>query len=597
MAKTFDWGQYEEKPSNNKFNWEQYAEEGAASGSKETLGQKALRYGVKDPLVGLANLGHGLINAPHNLVSLFSKKLGEKIPHQRDFDYADAVGLPKDKDLADTLIQIAPELGLAVALPEARLGKAGEAISQIPKAGKYLKTALANALSQGGLAAAMAPENQLESAGTAAGITAPFSALSLATKSGSPALRMAAKLGIGGAGGALGYQAGKHLADNDLMAEALAALTGGLSYRLANSKLGAQRGLFEGVEKEEFDPVLQAAKRLGLPYLTPAEATGSPFLGAREGNLGKTVKGAKLRYQKGEERLSAEEDAINRLFDTVFDKEKLAPEVDRLYRIADKDVVSEKAIFPFRENEIYKAARTHAQNDPAFREELKGVPENTIQYQAVIKNAMDDMISKATKRDNKNEARILTNTKNKFVETLDKVSPHYKEARELAEREITRQNLEQIFNKKGMTGINMFKALNDKSKFKAFMNNLRNVPDAQAQLRDMRTAFKNLISVPTARTAAAQSRSSMDKERSTAQALFAYLKNILSGSKHDTAAIELITNPHWAKNLEELSKSTSKEKALGKFIELLSKAGAQVGADERHKPLEIELIKYNRGEI
>ena len=99
--------------------------------------------------------------------------------------------------------------------------------------------------------------------------------------------------------------------------------------------------------------------------------------------------------------------------------------------------------------------------------------------------------------------------------------------------------------------------------------------NAGQQLEDMKLIFGRLINIPTAKTAEALSRTSMSKARSTSDEVIRRLKEVLSGGKYDKAAVELITNPNWADELQKLKKVTKPDKLIGAFHNLMSKAGAQ----------------------
>jgi len=149
-----------------------------------------LRYGVKDPLAGLLNVGSSGSASLNNLAGALINKLGGNLPKQEATDFSEMLGIPEEqKNLADKLIQFAPEIGISLALPETRLGKVGEMLDMLPAWGKYLKTGIGNAISQGAFAASQSPENQGTAAIEAGSVAAPFSALSQGVLSGSPLVR------------------------------------------------------------------------------------------------------------------------------------------------------------------------------------------------------------------------------------------------------------------------------------------------------------------------------------------------------------------------------------------------------------------------
>lgn len=545
-----------------------------------------LRYGIKDPLAGILNVGSRGSASLNNLAATLAEKLGYKLPRQEATDFSQMLGIPEEqKNLADKLIQFAPEIGLSLAVPEAGLGRIGEALEMIPRAGKYLKTGLGNAISQGLLAASQSPENQGTAALEAGGIAAPFSALSEAIKSGSPTVRnLSRALGALGAGG-LGYAGAKSLGLSEPISEITAALMGAAGHGGLNTQRRVREDVLKGVEGTPYQEALDAAKRLGLTYITPAEASANPFTGGIQGNIGKSEKGAQLLYERGKVRSQSEEKAIENLFGNIFPK-SLEPKINALYKSAESIKIPKEELEKLKDNEIFKSALSRVRKEPVYKERLKGIPENSIQYLNQVKEAMDDMIEKAPRK----EAAIIRETKNKMLETLDTVSPAYKEGRQLAERGIVRREIEDLFNKKDETGTNLFKTLlSNKRDYRELQDRFRrlektastpeqmqSMKNAQQQLEDMQLIFGRLINIPTAKTAEALSRSSMSKGRAPFDEAIRRFKEILSGGKYDKAAVELITNPKWADELENLKKVTKTDKLLGAFHNLISKAGAQV---------------------
>ena len=84
----------------------------------------------KDILSGFAKMGHGVINAPHNIVAAFSPKAAEYIPKQQDYDYDSLVGI-RNTDFGDKLVQ-----GLVEYAPYAIGGEAagvGKVVGIVPR--------------------------------------------------------------------------------------------------------------------------------------------------------------------------------------------------------------------------------------------------------------------------------------------------------------------------------------------------------------------------------------------------------------------------------------------------------------------------------
>lgn len=550
-----------------------------------SLEKGLVRYGAQDPAAGLLNMGSRGSASLNNLAAQVAEKFGLHLPRQEATDFSEMLGIPEEKKtLSDKLIQFAPEIAASLALPATRLGKVGEVIEAIPKAGKYLKTGLGNALSQGLLAASQSPDNQGTAALEAGSIAAPFSALSEAIKSGSPTVRNIGRgLGALGAGG-LGYYGAKSVGAPEPAADIAGLLGLALGGRGGSTERSVRENMLKGVEGTNYQEPLEAAKRLGLTYITPAEASANPFVGGTQGNIGKTEKGAQLLYEKGKERATSEENAIENLFSNVFPK-SMGSKINELYKSADSIKIPKEELEKLKDNEIFKTALSRVRKEPVYKEKLKGVPENSIEYLNQVKEAMDDMIEKSPRK----EARIIRNTKNRMLETLDTLSPAYKEGRQLAERGIVRGEIEDLFNKKDETGSNLFKTLlSNKRDYRELQDRFRrlektssnaeqvtNMKNAQQQLEDMRLIFGRLINIPTAKTAEALSRSSMSKPRESLSKMMTYWQELISGGKYDKAAVELITNPKWADELDKLSEVTKKEKLAAAFHNLLGKAGAQ----------------------
>lgn len=547
----------------------------------------AVRYGIKDPLVGLLNFGSKGAASTANLAAGLINKLGGRAPHSEATDFSEMFGIPKEKNLGDTLAQFGGEIAPALLAPETEIPWVSNMLTKLPGWGKYLKTAFGNAVTQGGIAATQSQEEPGKAAVEAGSIAAPFSALSEAVKSGNPTIRNIGRVlgGLGGAG--LGYYGAKGVGAPEPASDLSALLLGALGSRGGSTERRVRENMLKGVEGTNYQEPLEAAKRLGLTYLTPAEASGNPFTGGTQGNIGKTEKGAQLLYERGKERAASEENSIENLFENIFPK-TLEERKNERYKNAESVKVPQEKLVELKNNEIFKTALMRVRKEPVYKEKLKGVPENSIEYLNQVKEAMDDMIEESPKK----EASIIRETKNKMLETLDTVSPAYKEGRQLAERGIVRREIEDLFNKKDETGTNLFKTLlSNKRDYRELQDRfkrleatasnaeqVKSMKSAQQQLEDMRSIFGRLINIPTAKTAEALSRTSMSKGRSSSGEAMRYLKEILSGGKYDKAAVELITNPKWSDEVDKLGEITKKDKLIAAFHNLLGKAGAQTVA-------------------
>lgn len=592
MTDKDEWEQYAVKsasgaPASSTDEWAQYAIKNNNSPEKskqnpimwaaENLG----RYAVIDPAIGIGKLGESILNSPHYLEE-FLKGGPAKIFGKIDLGIGDAMGLPDDKtNMADKLIQGIPEFAASVLAPETRLGAIGSTLEKIPMAGKYLKTALGNALTQSaisGVTAHDAEQSQRKAALEAGAITAPFSALAKGAAEGSPLTRAFSKvlMGLGGAGA--GYFGGQSSGLGILPSLGL-GLAGGVSgYKMGTPNLERRvaNDVFKGVEDSGYKPVVDAAERLNLTHITPAEASNNPIAGATQGSLAKTPEGYRRYSEAGKARAASEKGAINNFLNTVFNPEELLAKKNNLYKIADDKAVALSKIAPFYDNEIFKKALNTVENDPAYRESLKGVSENSIKYMDHVKQAMDDMIEEAPKK----KARLIKDTQKQLMGVMDEEAPEYQQARGLAERQITRNKIEDFFGKRPVSGTNFGKFLNSDKNYRMLQNNIRNVPEAKQQLADMKTVFgdNRLINLPGGKGAEALARSSMSKSRSSSQDWKDIFRELLSGGKYDKTAVDLIRNPNWVSELEKLKQPSSNEKLTGKIIDLFGKTAVQTGS-------------------
>lgn len=556
-----------------------------------SLKDNVLRYGLKNPIAGTGKMFDKIQNLPLRALSGLHPKFAEaqKIYEQEGaLDYDKALGLPKEKNMGDIFTQMAPEIGLSLALGPAQLGVAGQAVSKIPKAGPYLTKILADAIPQMGLSAVLSePGSAAESAAISGATMAPFSAASELAKSTSPWVRRGAQA----LGGALGFELGKHTGEaaglSPMYADTLGLVSGALGARGLTTKKMMQQALTEGIDPKLAAERLAASKRLGLDYLTPAEAGLNPFLAQKQGSLGKTSEGSHLMHKKAESRVASEEKAINELLDTIYSGKEMKPQMESLYEAAKSTKLPQEFIDKFSDNEIIKQAKKDVLSSSAYRQKLKNVSPDSIEYWDLIKQSISDLEQKAPK----GERKIFTEARKELVKEIDQFDPRYKEARALSERKITREKLEKAFDKADPSGKSFYKALASQEKFDKLLHNLRNVPEAQARLKDMRMLFKDLINPPSIRGAAALESTSMNKSRSSVQSIAHGLENMLTKGKYDKEMIDFITNPSWDKMMANLNKVSDKQLRMALFGEMVGKALAQTAAHKepnRSKKSQLE---------
>jgi len=393
-------------------------------------------------------------------------------------------------------------------------------------------------------------------------------------KAGSPALAKIGRVGQALGGGLLGHEAAKDAGLPEGVSTPIGLLSGYLSSKGLSPKKAAQKKVFEGVNPEDVKQRLDASRRLGLDYITPAEASLNPYAAAKQGSIGKTPEGSKALYQKGAGRVESEKKAINSLFKDIYDPKSMDPQKAKLYEETYSKSVSPEFIEKHSSKPIIETALKAIERDPVYRQKLDGVPKDSLAYWDQVKRWIGDSEQKSIRTGASDKARILGDTRKEMVSELDVIAPEYSEARSVAELSKTRQTLEKAFDRKDVTGSNFYRALASDDKFDKLMHSLRTMPEAQQKLKDMKLIFGNLIGTPTIKTASALEKTSMSKARGTVQSAEEMLSNIF-GEKHDRAAVELMTNPKWDEILKNSKQSGTKKKALSTLVNILGKSSGQ----------------------
>jgi len=567
----------------------------------ENLLQKVFRYGIKDPAIGVLNMGREFANLPH-------KVSGGKIPEfsPSDFDFGGALGVEKPEPM-DKLIQFAGQYGPSLAIPGVGLGRAGQAISKIPGAGKYLSKAVSEAIPQALYGAAQAPQDSLKAGAETGATMVPLHILTQLMGSTSPKVKTLAKILGGGASGLLGREGAKSMGFGEVGSDAAALFLGALGARGMDTVKDRKMRLTEGLNKPLANEKLAAANRLGLDYLTPAEAGESQLAATRQGALGKTEEGAKLLHEKTQSREKSERRAIESTLNKIY-SDDLNPVINAAYEGLKPVNLSTDFPLQYKDNAIIEAAEKRVKTRPAYQESLKKyLPENvklkngqvdieptSLVYWDHVKRALYDMGQEAERKGSGGEANILNETRRELVNKMDEQYPEYAEARALYERKKVRQGLEKVFDRKAVNGTNFYKALESEKKFDELMGSLRNAPEAAQNLKDMRLVFKELLGPRTIKTAKGKEEYGMNERRSSGAFMESLIENVFTKGGNDKAAIEFITSKDWANQLKEINKISDKHMKMIAFALALSKGASQAAGQQERKPMELELIGGHR---
>ena len=568
----------------------------------ENLLQKVVRYGIKDPAIGVLNMGREFANLPHKIS-------GGKIPEfsPSDYDFSGALGV-ENPESSDKIIQMLSQVAPAFALPGANIGKAGSLLSKIPGAGKYLSKAASDAIPQALYGAAQAPQDNIKAGAEAGATMVPFSILGQIMQGTNPLARNAARALTAGGGAYLGRKGAQSAGFGEVGSDVAALIGGALGGRGYQSPKEMKQGLVEGVHADVANPRIKAANQLGLAYLTPAEAGVSQLAAKAQGALGRTAEGAKLLNERAKHREATEREAIGRTLNQIYSPGKMDQQVKEAYEGLGGANLPQEFPLQYKDNEIINEAKKMVESTPAYKESLKSLmPKNvklkpgqadpqatSLVYWDHVKRAMDDMVNKAERAGNNNEARIISNTRAEMRDQMDTAYPEYKEARALYERKMVRQGLEKVFDQKEINGTNFYRALASQKKFDEVMGHLKNAPEAASNLKAMRLLFKDLMGAPTIKTAKGKEEYGMNMARNEGDFLKNMLEHAFTRGGGDKAAIEFITSKDWSKQLDEINSIPNKQMKAVAFGLLLSKGVSQYAGQQERKPLELELIGGHR---
>lgn len=589
-------GRAPDSPKNEKYFIKGKAED------NENLLQKVFKYGIKDPAIGLLNMGREFANLPN-------KVSGGYIPEfsPSDYDFSGALGV-ENPDSGDKLIQGITQYAPAIALPGVNIGRAAQVLSKIPGAGRFLSKAVSEAIPQGLYAASQAPQNNVEAGAEAAATQAPFSILAELMQGTSPLVRNLAKAGMGVGGAYLGREAAKNTGFGETGSDIAAVIGGALGARGFKTKKQMMEKLTEGVSPEVANRRIKLANKLQLDYLTPAEAGVSPWAAKQQGALGRTEEGGKMLYERAKRRQGSEKAAIERTLNQIYSPSKMDSQIEEAYKSINEVNLPQSFPLQYKDNEIIKAAKNMVESTPAYKESLKSLMPKNVELKAGqsdpqatsliywdhVKRALDDMVSKAERAGNKNEARIISNARRDMRDKMDESFPEYKEARSLYERKMVRESLEKAFDQKEINGTNFYRALASEKKFDEIIGHLKNAPEAVENLKAMRELFKDLMGPPTIKTAKGTEERGMNQLRNSGTFLENLMEHAFTRGVNDEAAIRFITSKDWGRQMQEINKISDKHLKSVAFGLALSKGLSQAVAQQEPKPLEIEFTGGHR---
>lgn len=194
---------------------------------------------------------------------------------------------------------------------------------------------------------------------------------------------------------------------------------------------------------------IESAKRLGIDFITPAEATGDSLLAKRQGNIGTSDTGFKLLNNAGRRRVQNEKEIITQFLEDLspsgsnankavqsrarkilkVDKYLLSRAARPFYKKAYQQEIPEDSMQRLLSDPVIAREYEKVLASPVFQRELGDTATNSIKTLDIVKRSLDDVVEVAKRQGNSNEARILTKAKNELLRVADIASDDYAQAR------------------------------------------------------------------------------------------------------------------------------------------------------------------------
>jgi hypothetical protein len=500
---------------------------------------------------------------------------------------------PRERNILDEIV--APEaqqdvrniagLGAGFLVPELRVPGVSQAITkginQLSPMSKMLATYLRN-IGKGGAGGAAAnvilsdEEDDLINKAAKGGrigeiASAVLQPLSAVMPGANPLIR-----GLIGSG--LGYLGGSEIGQmtgHPGLGEAAGIVGGGLLGLRGGRGLNtiATKNLLSDVNPEQVLAREAQAKEIGVP-LTMTEAIGSPVAGKQMASLYNEPSSALKLYEFGEKRKPLEEKSINNLMNQISPKDAYVNIEKPLYDKALQHDVPMDKFAEIVKDPYMKKQMDKIISDPLYSEELKSANPNSIKVLDLLKRSLDSEMENSTK----SEGRLIGSKLSKLKNIMDKISPDYKLARQVSEKRITRENLENRMNDSELSGSNFYsKFLKNNDEYKKLYFSLRNSKKpnvqsvAQKKLEAMKTTFPLLIDPMNAKIASTIADSKIPVFGKFVDTLKDSVLNLLF-KQYNKSITDIITSDRFDKQFEKLYKIKNKEKRAKDLANILSRS-------------------------
>lgn len=529
---------------------------------------------IKEFLSGLAQ---GTGNFPVELGNLgiegINKISNSNIPHIPRFNFAPNTVPARVGDLASMFVGPSGLGKLALRGAEhipafyKALKASNSLLEKAPLASSIGKNAL--------IGAAYSPDDR--QTGALLGGTAPLfgKALGAFSPLSSPVSNALLRAVIGGGIGAAGASSlGYSPVTGGLLGAGAGVSAPGNIKNILGSAHEAGLSPLETLSEDKIRKPFDSAARLQTP-ITPAEATGNTYLAGIEGRYGRKGEAAQQKAEIFQDREQKQKNAILKLFDTIHEETPQSNQrINQLYTDLQPYNLKPDIINKIKENPVLNEAFEKIRKNPQYEAEYKidkKLPENNILYLNLVKQRLDDKYNELTREGAGNEARIVQKNRNKFVNFLDSQVPGYRLAREESQKQIIRRELEQGMASKKLRGSDFFKKyLENDTNLEELLGNLKNVPEAQSQLRDMKTAWHSLVNADTVRSSAGRAETSLDQSRNDINRIMDIWAD-LQGQKYNKAALEFIHGGKWDKGFEKIQQIKDKKLRTHELLKFMGK--------------------------
>lgn len=326
----------------------------------------------------------------------------------------------------------------------------------------------------------------------------------------------------------------------------------------------------KGLSYEDIAPSVEAGERLGTK-LRPSEASRNPFIAGLEGRYPRTREAAYENVKLGMERTKSEKKAISNLLSKIYSPTVANnKEINLLYQNASRFNLKPEIMNQLKTDPLIKNALYEVSKNPAWKRDLGDTPENNIAYLDRAKRALYDK-EQGLKVRAPGEAKQYADARNNLVKVMDNFVPDYKKARELSELKITRSDIKKKMKEEEIGGSSFFnKFIKNDNEFKKLNYKLRNRPEAQKMLSDMKDAWHSLINIEKPSTASYQSEKAINQARGSLQKILE-MWNQLTGKKKNLEAIKFIRSDKWVKKLRNAKESGDKNRLENTLSDIMGK--------------------------